>query len=387
MEIIRIKKGHEKRLYSGHKWVYSNELLELPKLEVGTIVEVKDSSNRSYGLAFYNYTSLVACRLLDTHSPVDLNFLKDRIEKALNHRKLVIPNENSYRLVFGESDFLPGLVVDKYEDYLAVQILSAGMELLKIDIIKALLEVLPNTKGIIAKNESNLRKLENLPTGEEILFGDVPDEILIHENLVKLSVSLLSGQKTGYFLDQKMNRKFLQSISQNKRVLDCFTNQGGFALNASLAGASESLGIDISADAIEKCKQNANLNNLDTQFEKADVFDFLEKQVADNKKWDIVVLDPPAFAKNRKSVPMAKHAYGKINKLAMKLLERGGILISSSCTQQIDEDTFLDVITREASKQKRDLRVIFRGGQSPCHPVLMSMPETHYLKFYVFEVN
>lgn len=387
MTELIIKRSGEKRIQSGHLWIFSNELLELPKANFTPLVKVFGNNNKFYGYGLYNPHSLIAVRLLKTETEPDLNFFINRISNALEWRKLYFPNENSYRLIFGESDLLPGLIIDKYEDYIAMQILSAAMNNYKQFIIDALLNVLPNTKGIIEKGISHLRKIEGLPEIEEIIYGDIPDEITITENGLKLNLSLLEGQKTGYFLDQKLNRKWIRNISNNKRVLDCFCNQGSFALNASAAGAIYSLGVDISETAINASKENAKLNQLtNCDFVSTDVFDFLENEIKNNANWDLIVLDPPAFAKNKKSIPTAIAGYSRINRLALKILKSGQYLVSSSCSHHIDEETFLSLIFKEASKQSKNLILVHRASQSPDHPVLLSMPETSYLKFFVFRI-
>lgn len=385
---VHLKAYADKRLKNGHLWVFSNELSHVPKdIPIGSIVEVMNGKGTSFGLGFYNPNSLISVRLLNTHAFIDEKFFFNRINQALEFRKMLFPNIDNYRLIFGESDGLPGLVVDRYGDYLSIQSLSSGIEVNMPIIIDALLKAFPNTKGIIAKNISRLRLIENLEQKEEVLYGEIPEEIFITENGVKLSLNLVSGQKTGYFLDQKVNRKFLQSISKGKSVLDCFCNQGGFALNSALAGASKALGIDSSKDAIASSLKNKEINNFtNVDFQVKEVFDYLEKGAAENEKWDIIVLDPPAFAKKRKEVGAAKHGYSKINRLALEMLNNNGILISSSCSQAVEEETFLELITREAAKQRKQLQLVFRGGQSPCHPILMSMPETNYLKFFAFKV-
>jgi 23S rRNA (cytosine1962-C5)-methyltransferase len=385
---LRLRRNADRRLASGHLWVFSNELEEIPKLEAGSLVELVRSDSRSYGLGFYNPASLISIRLLSTSEFDDSLFFYDRIRKALEFRNLVLPGKDIYRLVFGESDFLPGLIIDKYGDYFAVQYLSAGMDKRSDTVVSSLLKLFPDTKGIIAKNTSALRQLEGLPSGESILYGTIPDIIETEENGIKLNISLEGSQKTGYFLDQSLNRLFVRSISHGKRVLDCFCNQGGFALNAAFSGAEYTLGIDSSAQAVEMATNNARLNKFnDINFKIADVFDFLGKSENDGDKWDIIILDPPSFTKSKKTVPTAKKGYEKLNRLALRLLEPGGILATASCSQHIREDVFLDIVQSQAARLGRQLRMIFRGMQAPDHPVLSSMPETQYLKFYAFEVE
>lgn len=390
MTTLFLKKNHERRLRSGHLWIFSNELENVPRtIPAGEIVEVKSSSGASFGTGFFNPNSLIAVRLLLFQDFVlSQKFFADRIRQSLALRNRTLPQETAYRLVFGESDFLPGLVIDRYGDFFALQTLSAGMEIHSAEICSALREIFPETKGIIEKNISKLRELEGLPPREGILWGEVPQEIFMRENGIEYVISLLEGQKTGYFLDQKINRREISVLSQNLRVLDCFTNQGGFALNAAKAGAKRVLGVDSSQSAIDSCRKNTKLGEFsNVEFLTADVFDFLKNEVNSKNSWDLIVLDPPAFAKSKKHIPTAKRGYADINRMALKLITTGGFLATGSCSHHIYEDVFLEIIEEEARKQNRRLRLIFRGQQSPCHPILTAMPETRYLKFFIFQVE
>lgn len=385
MEIVRIKNNRiTKKLQSGYQWIFSNELTELPDLPPGSIVKVIDNLNNNYGIGFYNKNSLIAVRILNSEI-FNLNLIIERITKAYNLRKKIFYEEISYRLIFGESDNLSGLIIDKYNDYFALQILTAGFEN-NIDLLcNAILSLFPSTKGIFLKNDTYWRKIEGLPLEDKILFGEIPDFIEIEENSIKYNISLNFGQKTGYFFDQRLNRKFLQSISKNQTVLDLFCNQGGFALNAAKGNASKILGIDSSSFSIELAKNNSKINQFNNiSFELVDVFEFLKSQT---QKWDIIICDPPAFAKNKKSVPNAIIGYKKVNKLAIKALEKGGILLTSSCSQHIREDVFYNIILQTAKELNRNLRLIYTGLQSPDHPILTSMEETRYLKFFGFIVD
>jgi len=261
-----LKKGSESRLRRGHLWIFSNELTGVPILAPGTVVEIVDKKEYSYGLGFYNPHSLIAVRLLTTRELPGRDFFVSRFKDALKLRQMLYPSENSYRLVFGESDFLPGLIVDKYDNYFSIQVLSAGMEAMRDEIVTSLLQLFPRTGGIIQKNNSRLREMEGLPSNDEILYGTIPDEIEISENSVRLKLSLTEGQKTGYFLDQKENRLAVRRLAKGLSVLDCFTNQGGFALNAALGGARSVEAVDYSTEAIERAAENAQLNNLSANF-------------------------------------------------------------------------------------------------------------------------
>lgn len=386
MNTVVIRKGHDKRVRTGHQWIFSNELVEVPHYPAGSLVEVQSSEGRHYGLGFYNPSSLIAVRLLGTKDEIDAQFFIDRISMANEYRQTLFPGAKTYRAVFGESDFLPGLVVDRYDHYLAMQILSAGMETRKNDIIRALITVFPETKGIVEKNMSHLRKLEGLDQDEGVVFGNVADTFEAEENSIKLSISLLDSQKTGYFLDQRLNRHFLRGISSGKSVLDCYTNQGGFALNASAGGATNVTAVDISEKAIEQARTNADLNHMrNITFLAKDCAEFLSECSERNEHFDIVILDPPAFAKNKKSIPTASAAYKKTNKAALKIINQGGYLVTSSCSQHIPESDFVSIVEEAARSTGRILRVVFRGLQSPDHPILLPMPETKYLKFFVFQ--
>ncbi len=384
-EILTLKNSKvARRINTGHPWIFSNELVELPDLEAGSIVKIVDRSNYNYGLGFYNKNSLIAVRLLFANE-VDYQLIKSRILSAFTIREKIIDNFNFCRIVFGESDYLPGLVIDRYGEYFVFEIFSAGFEKIRELIRKAILELNPKTKGILQKNSSIWRQREGLSQSDEILFGEIPDKMLIEENGVKFQVNLIEGQKTGYFYDQRLNRLFVQKIARNSRVLDLFCNQGGFALNAAKGGASTIVGVDIQTNVIESAKNNAIINEFNNiDFVQEDCFDYLKNNT---EKFNIVISDPPAFTKSKKNIPEAVRAYYRINKLAIKNLENGGILLSSSCSHHIFEDKFYEIIQQAANENNRKLRLIYRGLQSPDHPILDALPETKYLKFFGFIVD
>jgi 23S rRNA (cytosine1962-C5)-methyltransferase len=339
------------------------------------------------GVGFYHPTSQIAVRLLAAPD-FSKERITNRLRSALQLREQLFAPETAYRLVFGESDGFPGLIVDRYGDYCAVQFLSAGIDKRRAEITEALQDVMPNVKGIIAKNDSQLRSKEGLPRTTEVLFGDIPPSIEMTENGIRYNLSLAEGQKTGYFLDQRVNRSFIAQIAKGLRVMDCFTNQGGFALNAAAGGALEVLGVDSSASAIEACSRNAALNNYtQCSWLVADVFDDLKRRAAAAEKWDMIILDPPAFTKTKAQVAQAKRGYAEINRQALKLISNGGYLVSASCSHHMREDMLMDVILEESRRVNRKLALVYRGHQSPCHPVYMPMPETQYLKFLVFRVD
>lgn len=384
---ITLRRESSRRIRSGHLWIFSNELNSIPKYEPGTVVEVFDYFGNSYGYGFYNPASLISVRILDTNSEIGKDFFVDRIRKALSYRQELVAKYKNYRLVYGESDYLPGLVIDKYENCFVLQIMSYGMELRKHEITQALLEIFPDTLAIISKGNSKLREIEGLSSDDDLLFGIIPDVINTDDFGIKLEISLAKGQKTGYFLDQRYNRYKIREFALGKKVLDCFTNQGGFALNAAYAGATEITAVDSSGGALELARKNAEINNYKINFVQSDVFDFLDESYNLEKKYDIVVLDPPAFTKNKKTVKTALAAYSKLNKFGMRVVENGGYLFTSSCSQHISEDELLDVIMKEASKLSLQLKLIHRGDHAIDHPVLLSMPETKYLKFFIFKIE
>lgn len=384
-KIIKLKKGEEKRILSGHLWVFSNEIQEIiAEPKAGDVVELRKNSGEFLGKGFYNPNSLIAFRLLTTQDEdIDFQFYKSRIEESLALRKKLFNNAESFRLVYGESDFLPGLIIDKYNDYYSIQTFAYGMDK-HITLICDVLDSIFKPIGIIRRDESTLRLLEGLPEFKEVVRGKI-EPTIVTENELNYQVDLFEGQKTGFFLDQRENRFALRRYVKNAKVLDCFCNDGGFALNAGLAGATNVLGLDISETAVKRAQQNAGLNQLADvcKFQKSDVFDFLKSI---DEKYDVVILDPPSFTKSKKNITTAKLGYKQINTNAIRLLKRGGILASASCSHHIDEALFLEIIIKSAKEAGKKIRLLEWRGASPDHPVLPAMPETKYLKFGIFEV-
>lgn len=384
-KIIKLKKGEEKRILSGHLWVFSNEIQEIQaEPQAGDIAELRKNSGEFLGRGFYNPNSLIAFRLLTSEDEdIDFQFYKTRIEKSLALRKKLFKEAESFRLVYGESDFLPGLIIDKYNDYFSIQTFSFGMDK-HITLICDVLESIFKPAGIIRRDESPLRSLEGLPEIKEVVRGKI-DSTIINENEIKYQVDLQEGQKTGFFLDQRENRSAIRRYVKNAKVLDCFCNDGGFALNSGFAGAANVLGIDISESAVKRAQRNADLNQLADvcKFQKSDVFDFLKNADA---KYDVVILDPPSFTKTRKNISTAKIGYKEINTNALKLINSGGILATASCSHHIDDALFLEIVNTAAKQASRRIRLLEWRSASPDHPVLPSMPETKYLKFGIFEV-
>jgi 23S rRNA (cytosine1962-C5)-methyltransferase len=352
---------------------------------IGDIVELARHDGKFLGLGFYNPHSLVAFRLLTCErEEVSFDFFQRRILQAYGLRKRLYPRSAVCRLVHGESDHLPGLVVDKYGDYLGVQIYSFGMDT-RLTLICDVLESIFHPTGIVERNESQLRSLEGLPMRKGVLRGKV-EPCLIAEHGIQYEVDLLEGQKTGFYLDQRENRKSLRHYSDGAAVLDCFCNDGGFGFNAAAGGAGNVLGIDISESAVRRAERNASLNKFDKMchFESADVFDVLKDLFEKKKMFDVVVLDPPSFTKSKKNLPTAKKGYKEINTKAIRLLKEGGVLATSSCSHHLSDEEFVDIVGESATTEGRKIQLIEWRGAALDHPVLPSMPETKYLKFGLF---
>ncbi len=386
---VILKKNEDRRILSGHLWVFSNEVAEIKAdPQAGDVVELYNYQNKLLGIGFFNPHSLIIVRLLSHEAEeIDFKYFTKRIENAFNLRKKIYPDTEVYRVVHGEGDFLPGLIVDRYNNFLSVQTFSYGMEQ-RLPLICDVLESIFNPKGIIERNEAPIRKVEGLEQRKSILRGNV-ETVLIDENDIKYSVDLIEGQKTGFFLDQRENRKAFRRYTKDANVLDCFCNEGGFALNAAYAQASTVSAIDISDGVILRAKQNSSINNLSSNviFLTAEAFDYLENAVKQNIKFDVINLDPPSFAKSKKSVRKAKRGYKDIHTNAIKLLKPGGIITTASCSYNITDETFLDIINECAHKENRNITMLDWRGAAPDHPVLPSMPETKYLKFGVFLIE
>jgi 23S rRNA (cytosine1962-C5)-methyltransferase len=385
---IVLKKNEERRIHSGHQWVFSNEIHAVngaPKS--GDIVEIFRYDMKRLGIGFYNPHSLIAVRFLSPDDEeIDFKFFERRIESALALRKKLYPKCATFRVVHSESDFLPGLIIDKYNEYLSVQTFSAGMDS-RLTLICDVLVSIFSPRGIVERNESPLRSLEEIPARKGILRGTVePTIIELHD--LKFRIDLLEGQKTGFFLDQRENRTSLRPFAKDATVLDCFCNEGGFGLYAAHYGSKSVSGVDSSEFAIEKSKVNATLNNLrNISFHCADIFETLLSEIKQNRKYDIVVLDPPSFTKNKKTVATATKGYKELNTNALKIINSGGVLATASCSHHISEETFLNIINDSAVKAERKIRLLEFGGAAPDHPVLPSMPETKYLKFALIGVE
>jgi 23S rRNA (cytosine1962-C5)-methyltransferase len=388
MKNVFLKKYGEVKALNGYQWIFSNEIKNIEdNIENGDIVNVYTCNNIFLGQAFYNKNSLISLRIISrTNGVIDSDFFKKKILQAYEFRKKLFSNTDIYRLVFSESDFLPGLIIDRYEDTFSIQTNSIGMDKHLSLIIDILIELFA-PKSIIEKNESKLRLLEGLEQKTNVLYGKYdPKELIIDD--IKYNINLLTGQKSGFFLDQRNNRKSIRQYVKNHNVLDCFCNEGGFSLNAAQAGAKHVLGLDISKNAIDKCMLNTQINNLShcCEFEVCDVFDKLEQLTKDRMFFDTVIIDPPSFTKSKKNIPTATKAYKKINSLGLQLIETEGYLITSSCSHHINDNDFLNIINDAAVKAKANLQLIESHSAAPDHPILINMPETKYLKFLIFHV-
>jgi 23S rRNA (cytosine1962-C5)-methyltransferase len=372
------------RLRSGHLWVYRSDVRSA-NAETGAIVRIADDRGRFQGRAFYSDKSQIAIRLL-THEdvPIDRAFFTERIRNAAAYRKIVVENTDAFRLVYGEADHLPSLVVDRYGDCLVVQTLSQSTDRLKDLFVQILMELF-SPKGILERNDPKVRLLEGLQQIVSVLYGKVPEEILAKENGVAFAYDLRRGQKTGSFLDQRENHLAARRYASGE-VLDCFSYNGGFALT--VAGNCEHVeATDMAPAAIAAARRNQALNAIsNVTFREGNSFDILKEYDEVGRKFQMVILDPPAFAKNRDSVPAAQRGYKEINLRALKLLKPGGFLVTCSCSYHIPEALFLQILAEAAIDARRSAVVVDRRTQAQDHPILLTMPETHYLKCLIVKV-
>ncbi|TYO98762.1 SAM-dependent methyltransferase [Geothermobacter ehrlichii] len=390
MKQLILKPGHDRRARSGHPWIFSNEVSHLEgSPQPGDAVEVLAPRGEFLGVAYYNPRPLITARIL-THqqeSIDEVDFYRRRLQAALDYRETIYGEMPSLRLVHGEGDNLPGLVVDRYGDVLAVQFLTLGTECRRQIILQALQELL-EPAAIIARNDVAVRELEGLERKIELLHGELPADLVIREHGLRFRIDLMEGQKTGHFFDQKENHQALRGRVEGRDVLDLFCYSGGWAVHAARFGARSVLGIDISQKAIELSQENARLNYKDNicHFERADVFELLRQLGQSKQRFGTVILDPPAFVKSKKKLPEAVRGYLTINRRAMRLVEPGGYLFTCSCSYHIKRDVFLDTLRKAAVQAGRTVRLLEMRGQAYDHPVLLSCPETEYLKCAVLQV-
>lgn len=388
---IRLKPKKEKRVLGGHLWVFSNEIAAVDgEPKPGDLGRLYSARGEFLAWGCYHPNSLIAFRVYNrADRAIDAEFLTERLRAADAYRQSLYPGSKSYRAVFGESDGLPGLVVDRYGDFLAIQVLSAGMEALRGPLTKALVEVFA-AEGILAKNSPSARKLEGLPPEDEAWHGAVPDSVVIEENGLEYEVAIGAGQKTGWYYDQRENRKLAAAHAAGRVVLDGHSYLGGFALNCANAGATRVLGVETSPGAVELARRNAERNKLSEvcAFEKAPVEQFLGSlhELPRESRPDFILLDPPSLAKNKKSVGSALRQFVQLNAKALKGLRTGGLLASSTCSHHIKPEAFRQALADAAMNARRRVRVLAERGAAPDHPELLNMPETRYLNFALLEV-
>lgn len=389
MAKVLLKKGNYQRIFSGHPWVYRNEISGISgSVEPGGLVDVYDSGNRFAGRGYYNDRSQITVRLLtrDAHESIDADFFKRRIQSCQQYRHSLGYREN-YRLVFGESDFLPGLIIDKFGDYFVLQTLSLGMDHWKDSISNVLTELF-SPKGIYERNDVPVRKLEGMPEQKKFLSDPFNTKFEMLEMGVKFMVDVAEGQKTGFFLDQKENRLALRHIAEGADMLDCFCYTGSFSLFAAMFGAESVIGLDASEGAVIQARENASMNEFGNccTFMEANAFDLLPVWAREKRKFDVVVLDPPAFTKNRAGTESAARGYKEINLRAMKLIRSGGFLLTFSCSHFMEPGLFFDMIAGAALDAGKTIRQVAFLSQAKDHPIVWNIEESNYLKGFVLQV-
>lgn len=392
--IVTLKKGEGRTLKSGGAWVFDNEIDAITgNYENGADVIVRDFDGYPMGRGFINNASKIRVRMMtrNVDQEIDEEFLRMRVRNAWEYRKKVIDTE-SCRVIFGEADFLPGLVVDKFTDVLVVQSLALGIDKYKIQIVELLKEIMAEDgiriRGVYERSDAKVRQQEGMERIKGFIGEAFDTKVPIVENGVKYIVDVKDGQKTGFFLDQKENRKAVGNLSRGFEVLDCFTHTGSFALNAALGGAAHVTGVDASPLAVNQARENAVLNGVENfvDFVCADVFEYLPGLEKEGKKFDLVVLDPPAFTKSRNSIKNAVKGYREINIRGLKLVKDGGYLATCSCSHFMDYERFTETIQQAARSAHKRLRQVEFRTQAPDHPILWAADESYYLKFYIFQV-
>jgi len=383
---LRLKRGEDRRLSAGHLWVFSNEVdtarTPLPDFEPGALCRVVSDRDKFLGYAYVNPHSLICARILgrDPEYPPNKSLIVHRLQVAQSLRRLLYERP-FYRLAYGESDALPGLVLDRFGDIVVGQIATAGMEAMRADVEAAVRKAVAPA-ALLWKNDAGVRELEGLPSYVETAFGDVPEFVEVDEGGVTFRIPLGTGQKTGWFFDQSANRLALRKYVGGARVLDVFSYLGGWGLGALRAGATEVTCVDSSAPALEGLQAAAAANGLKPATIRGDAFDVMEQLHAEKRRFDVVVIDPPAFIKRKKDIPKGEGAYRRLNQLAIQLLERDGVLVSCSCSYHLEPQQLLAAIQRGARHHNRFAQVVEVGGQAPDHPIHPAIPETRYLKAY-----
>lgn len=391
MNELYLNSQADRRIKRGHLWLYSNEIdvqrSPLKALKAGDLANVLAHNGAPLGTAYVNPQALICGRMLSRQvdAKIDQNFFARAIERALHLRNLCFAKP-FYRLIYGDADFLPGLVVDRYGDYLVVQMASAGIDQMAEPILAALHQVL-KPKGIVVRNDHSARELEDLPEQVSVI-GQVPDILRLEENGVPFEIPALTGQKTGWFYDHRINRQFLAPLCKGKRVLDVFCYLGSWGIQAAVAGAEQVCLVDASAQALEGAANNAKLNGVEHKVStlKGKAIEVLKNLLAEGEKFDVVVLDPPAFIKKRKDQKAGEAAYRHINELAIRLLGKEGLLVSASCSMPLLNETLTDIVRGAARANDRNAQLIWTGGQGPDHPIHPAIIETAYLKAQFFSV-
>ena len=382
-----LKYNREKRVEQGHPWVFRSDIDRVEKTALpGDVVDLHAAKGKFLGRAYYNPASMITLRMLTREDePIDRDFFYGRVQRAYDFRKAFC-DLNSCRLIYGESDFLPALIVDKFADICVMQSLALGIDRYKDILCDAIMDI-TGCRGIYQRDDVPVRELEGLPLETGFLRGQFDTNVLMEENGIKFMVDVANGQKTGFFLDQKENRASLAPIVRDKEVLDCFTHTGSFALHAAKFGAAHVTGVDISEDACVLARRNAELNGLtNVEFVAENAFDLLRRCYDEKKHYDVIILDPPAFTKTRSAVEGALRGYKEINLRAMKMLPKGGFLVTCSCSQHVSPAAFVEMLLGAARDAHRQIRIVEARTQGKDHPILLAAPETQYLKFYVLQV-
>lgn len=387
---IRLKPREERRILGGHAWVFSNEIDRIEgSAAAGSAVAVARSDGRLVGYGFWNPKSLIAARIYSRREPeFGRAQIAERIGRAAALRERLYPGSDAFRLVHGESDGLPGLVIDRYGRTFCLQTHCLGIDLLKETVADAIGDLF-GAVSIVERNESHLRVLEGLPLTSGLMRGDPPGVVTIREGDLSFEIEPLGGHKTGFYYDQRENRLAARRFAPGARVLDAYCHTGAFALHLARAGAREAIGIDVSAEAVRAARRNAEINGLSEacRFETGDAAEAMAAMRDAGERFDLIVLDPPSFTRSKKNVPAAKRAYTDVNRRALRLLARGGILVTASCSHHITDETFLDSVREAAVSVDRTPRLLEWRSQAPDHPVLPAMPETRYLKLAILQVD
>lgn len=390
MASATLKPRHEQRILNGHLWIYQGNVARLDgEPSPGDIVDVFAADGEFLGRGYYNPHSQIAIRLLTrVKEPVDRSFFLRRIQRARAWRARVMPDATSYRLIYSEGDLLPGLIVDRYEDVLVVQFLTLGMDARREIIVEALVEA-ESPRAVYERSDVPSRRYEGLELRQGLLWGELPEQpMVIRENGLSFEIDVTGGQKTGYFLDQKENRRSLAPFVPGARVLDVFCHNGAFAVHALRYGAREVLGVDSSEQAVQSARRNAALNGYTKSawFVEANAFDFLREMDRSSERFDVVILDPPAFAKSKAHFEPARRGYKEVNLRGLKLLHPGGFLVTCSCSHHMPADEFYRLVLEAANDARRPLRLVESRGQAKDHPILAGVPESAYLKCLIFQV-